>query len=420
MIFVLTFCVVFTIILQRIFAVNRLHRSYLFNLNAVQWLVYLLLMFFINEFRPLTAIGDDNNYYYFMQGFNNLYQVFNPYSYAGTLEQPGYPMYLGLASFLSGADLFSLKMMNITAAIALTTVYSRIGFELEGDRLARAAAVFVALLSPLWFYFFFLLKDLPIAFLQSVSLLGAILLFQRQAYAGTMLLAISIPIIIVFRSFLAVMSICLAAVAVIALSLSRDTGRSNTKLIALPLALLGMVGLIYLVLNPETAAYLGVITQSRNLTVENLTLAARAGERSSLNYALFPILYFITETSGFAMLFKGFELTDSRIRGLLAIPWIAIFLPFLALGSLALVRRYSIMGLITTPWVILIAFLIGYLAISFIVGDTTRWRIPDMPALATVAAFGYVSTRSSTRRFILISWPAAVLLGSFLYYSVTA
>ena len=106
MIFVLTFCVVFTIILQRIFAVNRFHRSYLFNVNAVQWLVYLLLMFFINEFRPLTAIGDDNNYYYFMQGFNNLYQVFNPYSYAGTLEQPGYPMYLGLASFLSGSGSF--------------------------------------------------------------------------------------------------------------------------------------------------------------------------------------------------------------------------------------------------------------------------------------------------------------------------
>jgi hypothetical protein len=54
-------------------------------------------------------------------------------------------------------------------------------------------------------------------------------------------------------------------------------------------------------------------------------------------------------------------------------------------------------------------FVTSYFAISWSVGDTTRWRVPDMPMFAAIAAVGWMNTGHARRTKVLLWW--TVLLG---------
>jgi hypothetical protein len=141
---------------------------------------------------------------------------------------------------------------------------------------------------------------------------------------------------------------------------------------------------------------------------------------------LFPLLYLFSETAGLNPQ-TWVEFDAGSLRGALALPWIFVGVPFLVLGLLWLMRRDPQMirswGLlahignlrfVTTAWGGVLMFILAYLAVSWQVGDTTRWRIPDMPAMAAVALAGWMYGAPRSRDLILIIW----IVGSGMLFSL--
>jgi hypothetical protein len=140
-----------------------------------------------------------------------------------------------------------------------------------------------------------------------------------------------------------------------------------------------------------------------------------------MNRGLFPILYLLTETGGLnANTWIDFD--SSGLRAVLAIPWIILGVPFFVggLGWLfqsgsktmrreGLIARIRASRVVATPWGCVLLYILCYMAISWNVGDTTRWRIPDMPAMTAVAVAGWLSTKQSKRIRVLFLW--SVLVG---------
>ncbi len=425
MLLVLILCVVLTALSS--FWVGRTHRHkrFLLALALGQWAFLLPVLIFTNMVWPYTVGGDDVGYHEISASFRSLADALNPDSYVGVLEQPGYPILLSPAALLSGGNLLALKLVNLSSLIVTTMVWSRIGFDLEDERFARLVGLFVAALSPLWFYSFFLLKDLPIVFLQSLAVLGAVFLIQGRARVGLMLGVAATLLIIPLRSNLAAVNVGLLAAGA-ALS-SFATGKRfvrrqrEQRMFIAAASLLGTVGLIYLILDPDTAYALGLRVDSRLLSRENLEYAAQLQfEGSEMQRALFPVLYLVSETAGLRALFSGGAITPDTLRGLLALPWILFYLPFVLLGVWVLVSSKGLAGLAGSPWVIVMTFCLGYLGISWIVGDTTRWRIADLPALATIAALGFTSVKGSMGKLIVTAWPTLILMASFVFYVILA
>ncbi len=383
----------------------------------------LPLLILLNDLWPYTGGGDDGGYHAVAAGFGSLAEALNPYTYVGTLQQPGYPILLAPAALLSGGDLLALKLVNVTTLVLITCVWSRIGFELEGERFARLVGFFVAGLSPIWYYAFFLLKDLPIALLQSLTVLSAIWLMKGQWREGLGLGAFATLLVIPLRSYLAVMNLAILAAGALlsgfATGRVRKRARGMPRLLIAGASLVCVIGLAYVATDPGTASALGLRVETRTISRESIEMTAQShGQRSLMQRALFPILYFVSETAGLNTLFSGDIIDPGVFRGGLALPWLFFYLPFLMIGIWALTIRIGLRKLATSPWAIVVFFCLGYLGVSWIVGDTTRWRIPDLPALATIAALGFSSIRGATRALITLGWPALVLTSAAAYYWV--
>jgi hypothetical protein len=56
--------------------------------------------------------------------------------------------------------------------------------------------------------------------------------------------------------------------------------------------------------------------------------------------------------------------------------------------------------------------------ISWITGDTTRWRMPSMPPMIAVAAFAWCSMTSSSRNLLLTAWGVALSIAFVGYYTL--
>jgi hypothetical protein len=421
---VLLLCICLTYIGVFLLGEGARHRRFLTTLVGVQWLVMLTLLVFTNDFWPYTGVADDNGYHVLAASFGSLAQALDPYTYVGLLEQPGYPILLAPAALLSGGDLLTLKLVNLTALVLITCVWSRIGFELEGERFARLVGFFVAGLTPLWYYAFFLLKDLPIALLQSVTVLSAIWVMKGQSRKGLGLGGVVTLLILPLRSYLAVMN--LAVLAAGALLSGFAAGRVKKRARGgMPMVLIAgatlvcLIGLAYVATDPGTASALGLRVETRTISRESIEMVGqKLGQESLMQRALFPILFLISETAGLNALFSGYMIDPEIFRGLLALPWIFFYLPFLMIGIWVLSSKIGPRKLAGSPWAIVIVFCVGYLGVSWIVGDTTRWRIPDLPALATIAALGFSSIRGATRALITFGWPALVLTSAAAYYWV--
>jgi hypothetical protein len=402
---------------------SRHHKRFLATLVGCQWLMMLPLLILLNDLWPYAGGGDDNSYHVVAASFGSLAEALNPYTYIGIIEQPGYPILLATAALLSGGDLLALKLVNLTALVLITCVWSRIGFELEGEQFSRLVGFFVAGLTPLWCYAFFLLKDLPIALLQSLTVLSAIWVMKGQWRKGLGIGAVVTLLVIPLRSYLAVLSLAILAAGALLSGIA--TGRVRKRARGIPrvfiacASLVCVIGLAYIATDPETASALGLRVETRTISRESIEMTAHEiGQASLIQRALFPILYFVSETAGLNTLFSGDMIDPEIFRGLLALPWIFFYLPFLMIGIWALATRIGPRKLARSPWAIVIVFCMGYLGVSWIVGDTTRWRLPDLPALATIAALGFSFIRGATRALITMGWPALVLTGAAGYYWV--
>lgn len=396
------------------------------------WMFLLPLLLLVNSQFPFTEGGDDMDYYYLAStSINSWEDVFDLTRFAGSMEQPGYPWLLSLVFQFTGDSLIALKALNLALFLMLVPIWQRIGLELESKDFARRLGVVILCLTPLWFYGFFLLKDMAITFLQSLFLLGVVQVVQHRGLKPWLLIIAATVVTILFRSPLVLVNLAVV-IGVVALPLIRR-GKVYQKIVGLTFAVIVVGGLLMIASNQEWMAAMGIQAEHRVIgSAEMRETVAQAGESSLINRWLFPLLYLFSETAGLnPQTWSNFD--SFSLRGILAIPWIFFGVPFFVFGMLWLLRRdvqvaagrglFSRIGhlrVVTSAWSGIVLFILIYLALSWQVGDTTRWRLPDMPAMAAVALAGWMYGVPRSRHLILLLWIGGAGTLFSLFYWVRA
>jgi hypothetical protein len=315
-----------------------------------------------------------------------------------------------------GQDLLSFKLFNLFLFIVLAIVWYRIGTLLESPAFGRYVFAGVLCLTPLWFYFFVLRKDMCIALLQSTFLLGVVKTWQQLDRKAVVLMAGATLGVLLLRTYLAAQHVGIF-LGVAALGLFAP-GKIKVWLLVSAFLFAGAV--LAIGTSPECMAALGIYSEQRILGTENMFEATEAYREESSSKALkFPLLYLFTETQAFNP--QTWSALDAFwLRGLLAIPWIALGVPFTLLGiwklwqaQLAFNRRrlrflrLRSSKLVASPWVTVVLFTLSYLGVSWSSSDTTRWRVSDMPALTTIALAGWWMSPPLFRGRLLVLWIVA-------------
>jgi hypothetical protein len=394
------------------------------------WVVLVPLISYVNDWSEFSGGGDDDGYYRLAEaeigGFEGLLDLSK---FKLKLEQPGYPWMLHIVSAFTGHELLVYKLFNLFMLVLLGMIWYRIGLLLEpnDEFFARAMLVIVFLLTPLWTYVFFVMKDLTISVIQSWGVLISIEMWLKFRLRHVAYFGIVGILLILFRTALLVQSSLVLALSLGMLVIFR--GSSNRLNIAIALVgALSMIGIMmYLSSNPAYMAAMGIHTEARVVSGESFIETSRIqAERSSMNRLYFPVLYLFTETSGFSPN-QWHDRNYQWLRGLLAIPWILFVVPFVILGSINLLERRKRnefhsdssgnegIRCLSTPWNTVLMFIASSASISFIVGDTTRWRIQDLPMLAAIAYLGW-STRPKYRVLMLVGWFIFVFLSATLFH----
>jgi len=391
-------------------------RQWVMQVMLIAWVCLFPLLVVVNFWFPFLGGGDDENYFATATvDFSSWAEILDLTRFVGVMVQPGYSALLSILYQFTGEDLLAFKLLNLAMFMLLIPVWCRIGLELDSRQFGRAMALAILLLTPLWNYWAFLLKDLVITLLQSIFLLGLVQISGRRSKGGWLLLLAATLALIPFRAPLVIFNLAAFAGTVGLMLIRRGSrGRSFTTAI---ISAIVIAGVLSIVTNPERMAALGMYSESSVAGSEESDATTSAQADSSLmNRELFPLLYLFTETSGLnPKTWSDFD--GKNLRGVLAIPWILVAVPFFLVGLLWLTRRdpqttqqgniiarIQSSRLVTTPWGCLLIFILGYMAISWTMGDTTRWRLPDMPAMAAIAMAGWRSMAKLTRMRILMVW----------------
>lgn len=411
----LIFCFVLTLLAVTLVADGR-NRVHLWEIVTMAWMVGLSLVVFVNDIFPFAGGGDDSNYYNLATAsVDSLTEAFDLTRFVGSMEQPGYPWLLSLVNHFAGSELLTFKAMNLTLYILLAVVWYRIGTLLQGSAFGRKAMLVLLLLTPLWFYFMFLLKDMAISLLQSLFLLGLVEQSRRNTFRAWLLIFIPIFALFLFRTPLVLQSSAVLLASLLVASLSRG---GKGVILAQLIGWIIVAGLLAIGSDQDVMASMGIHTEHRLLgSSEMMEAVSDSSEASLINRTLFPLLYLFSETSGLNP--QTWVLLDQYwLRGLLALPWLFIVPPIFILGVIWLTksqsvninqrRRFLYSRMVATPWAALVIFVISYIALSWNIGDTTRWRIPDMPAIAVIALAGWHYTHPRIRWQVLKLWISGV------------
>lgn len=376
----------------------------------------LPLLLLVNSQFPFTGGGDDMDYYYLASApLHSWADIFDLTRFAGSMEQPGYPWLLSLVFQFTGDSLIALKALNLALFLMLVPIWHRIGLELESRDFARRLGVVILCLTPLWFYGFFLLKDMTITFLQSLFLLGVVQVAQNRGLKPWLLISAATVATILFRSPLVLVNLAVVT-GVVTLTLTQR-GKVGRKIVGLIFAVITIGGLLMISSSENWMAALGIFTEHRVIGSPEMSEAiAQTGEGSHINRWLFPLFYLFNETAGLnPQTWSNFD--SSSLRGLLAIPWIFFGVPFFVFGMRWLFRYDTLMAVgrrsffrmgqlrvAKSAWSGVVLFILAYLALSWQTGDTTRWRLPDMPAMGAVALAGWMYGVPRSRDAILLFW----------------
>lgn len=401
-------------------------RGILIRRTLLAWIVLVPLTAFMNEWMPFAGGGDDEYYLiYANPPPSNLDEALDLNRFQELLSQPGYAWILSLLNAVIGHELLAYKLLNLFFLIALSLVWYRIGLILEGRRFARQVALAVLLLTPLWYHVSFLLKDMTITLLQSLALLGTVQVWTRARPVSVVLLGGSSLFLLLLRTPLLLQNAGVLAGSVLLKGVARGT-RHRGIAIALLLGLSISAALLVALSNPEFVAALGVQDPRRTFSDSMLDDALMRRDSVSMSPIAFPAIYLLSETAGLNP--RAWESFDgSWLRGVLALPWIFLVVPCSALGICWLTgthvpctrQRNPVIGWIArlrssdalaTPWTAVLLFIASSFAISWVVGDTTRLRIPDMPMFASVALLGWTRSAPALRTTVLLWW--TVGLGS--------
>jgi hypothetical protein len=388
---------------------ERDDRRFLLKTSLAAWVVLGVATCLVDLWLPFTEGGDDRGYFQLVGSQSDtLEETLDIGRYASVMEQPGYPWLLSLLRVVADEQLLAYKLSNLMFFNLLILTWYRIGLTIESRQLARHFAVFVLILSPLYYYTFFLLKDMVIAFIQSLFLLGLLLQWRNNHLASIGLVVGALFSLILFRIPLLLQDGLVVLGSAIAYSLNLN--RQRWQLVTRGLGLIGVGALLYLATNPEILYGLGIRAERRILGSDAMWQhIAQTLASSNQSMALFPLIWLLAEVSFFNP--DAWSSFDSLwLRGLLTLPWIFGFVPLFLLGLAWLVRRpepasahhglvawLSETRLLHSPWSVLVLFLISSIAISALMQDTVRYRLPDMPVIAALAALGWLNASQRVR-----------------------
>lgn len=393
---------------------------YLIRTVLATWIIAIPLLAYVNMVYPFSGDGDDSDYFevstYIIKNFS---EVVDFSRFVGVQEQPGYPIVLSALNFFLGEDLLGFKIFNLAAFIVNSLVWYRIGFYLSGNDFGRKLSLIMIFLTPLWLYCFFLRKDMIIVLLQSFIILYLIECWIKLNLFNIVKSLIPIFLLFLFRTPLVIQSVLVLLLTFLLSSSAKNKTNNRSKLynaiitfsVAIPILLLGG--------DQEFLSTIGITSGHRTLgSREMIDSISNTAESSSVNLSYFPILYILTETSGLNPNMLKYSDPGPMIRGILAIPWIALASPFFVFGIKRLLTdnnkllRWSIYNRLafSSPWFVIFIFQISYIVLSFSVGDTTRWRLPDMPVFATISYVGWRCTNRKFRFLVLITWVFLLVL----------
>jgi hypothetical protein len=247
-------------------------------------------------------------------------------------------------------------------------------------------------------------------------LLGAVQISRTRGKGGWLFVLAATLALIPFRSQLVLVN--MGVLAGFATLMSIRQGHRVPSL-TLVLSVIMITCVLGIASNPEWMAKMGIYAEHRVIGSEAaMNAATLSGEHSPMKRALFPLLYLFSETAALSPQ-SWVNFNSLSLRGVLALPWILVAVPFFVLGLISLMRRNpqgaragSLISrirssrAIATPWGGVLVFILISMTVSWTVGDTTRWRIPDMPAIAAVATAGWMSMGRQTRVNVLLLWIA--------------
>jgi len=407
-------------------------RRYLARLVLLGWLLVGLLTALVNDWAPFSGGGDDEDYFRLAsQPHRTVSDLLDISRFQGVMEQPGYPWLLSILNLVVEPDLLVYKLANLLVLTLVALTWYRIGFVLGDRGLGRAMAAGTLMLTPLWFYVFVLRKDLVIVLLQSLFLLGLVQQWRQNRWGAWLLLGTATLLLLPFRTPLVLQNAAVATGS--AILASAKSGRSKRRFWSLLLAIPVIAGLLAAAADPSILQFFGVFAEHRVVGSDAMwRTVEEGGEASTMKRALFPLIYLFSETSGLNPK-TWIEFRPESLRGALALPWIFLVVPMFLRGIRWLAkrpidwRRHSgLFGALrnsrfmATPWAVLSIFVLSSAAISWTVGDATRWRLPDMPVILAiaVAATYYGSPGVNTRTVALWSASLIVLFSAYALWGI--
>jgi hypothetical protein len=402
-------------------------------------ILFLAVLWQIDEAIPFAGIGDDKDYFTASkQTFNNLNDWIDVRRYKRTHEQAGYPLLLAWVHQLAGGSLYHRKAVNVFFFLMLALVWFGIGKHIGGRRLAFVSATGVLLATPLWFYWIFLFKDMVITFLQSMFILGLVKSRSPRSVAGGYgLIALSTVLTIPFRSKLALVNLVTLAGSTLLRTGSRQSWKTSFLKVVMAAGI--VLSILIVGTNPEILQRLGVAGEHRTLDVESVQaeVERKGGSRSAhfTSTLMFPLLYLVGEVAAFNPSSWG-NLQAPLIRGLSMVPWIYVGVPLFLTGTWMIVRQRKSQdgvgqiaaSLQTKPQAdsiqssrgdlfVLLLFVLIYAGVAWGSADTTRWRMPAIPPMVAIAGYAWITLSRQQRLQLLLSW-ALLLSFSFMGYYV--
>lgn len=387
-------------------------RRVAFAQMLIGWATLLPILMLIHELHAFTGGGDDEGYFELATiRFGSSTQLLDLTSFSGLATQPGYPWLLSAVGHLTNTDLLLFKALNLMMFLLIVAIWSRIGDLVDSSSFGRKLGWALLCMSPLWYYSFFLLKDITIVLLQSIFVLGVIGVLAGRGLRPWVLIILSTLAVIPFRLPVVLVN----AAVLVGVALLNMLRRGNIRH-AIATALISVLAVWFgarMLTNSDFLASMGIVAASQVLGPDMLESAQAFAQASSMNRMIFPALYLFGETGGLNPdVWVDFE--PKGLRAILAVPWILIGVPFFILGVFWLVgvennahlrgasrlsRRF-----ITRPWGGVLMLVAVYLAVSWQVGDTTRWRLSDLPAMASIALAGWLYGSRRFRAVVMMTW----------------
>ena len=390
-------------------------RVFLFKGVLVAWAIFTPLTALVNMWLPFSENGDDSSYYDLGSiPVQSVLELLDVSRFSAWMEQPGLPLLLSVVTFLVGPDLLAFKLLNLCFMILLALIWYRIALLLMSAFFARRVFLGILLLTPLWYSVACLLKDLSVVLLQSLFLLGLVQVWLRNTLSAWVLIFLATVALMPFRTFLVIQNL---SIMLGGLGLKMISRKSGGRPVNIVITFAVIVVVLLLASNSSMLESCGVSSTHRVIGSDAIQEAlVEKNEASTLSALLFPLIYLFTEVT--ALNPEGWQTFGFEwLRGVLALPWIFCVVPFFMLGLRWLfkppsgvplakgwIARLRASRLVSTPWGILFLFVLSMMLMSWQVGDTTRWRLPDLPVIATIAMAGWVTSPRVFRQHVLVGW----------------